>query len=296
MRGRRPVVVLALTVLVLSGLLLPASGKPITTMVHGPKGNVDFETLTLSATDFWDGVKTGRPVTISGELLLPKGEGRVPAVVLSHGSGGLGRAEDTWARELRSQGVAVFVVDSFTGRGISKFPPETELSRIGQVYDVYQALALLATHPRIDPGRIALMGGSRGGGLTLLAARTRALKAQAPDNLQFCAYLAFYPTVSTLVDYGPLASRPVRLFSGTVDEAAPIAAVRGFAEKQRAAGADVKLFEYEGAHHSFDNPDHWTPAVARIGTVSFTVHYHPQAHARVKEDVKATLAEVFAKR
>jgi len=296
MTGRRPVVVLALTVLVLSGLLLPVSGKPITTMVHGPKGNVDFETLTLSATDFWDGVKTGRPVTISGDLFLPKGEGRVPAVVLSHGSGGLGRAEDTWARELRSQGVAVFVVDSFTGRGISKFPPETELSRIGQVYDVYQALALLATHPRIDPGRIALMGGSRGGGLTLLAARTRALKAQAPDNLQFCAYLAFYPTVSTLVDYGPLASRPVRLFSGTVDEAAPIAAVRGFAEKQRAAGADVKLFEYEGAHHSFDNPDHWTPAVARIGTVSFTVHYHPQAHARVKEDVKATLAEVFAKR
>jgi len=73
MTGRRPVVVLALTVLVLSGLLLPVSGKPITTMVHGPKGNVDFETLTLSATDFWDGVKTGRPVTISGDLFLPKG-------------------------------------------------------------------------------------------------------------------------------------------------------------------------------------------------------------------------------
>jgi dienelactone hydrolase len=90
-------------------------------------------------------------------------------------------------------------------------------------------------------------------------------------------------------------SRPIRLFSGTVDEAAPIAAVRDFAEKQRAAGADVKLFEYEGAHHAFDSPDFRTPAVARIGTVSFTVHYHPQAHARVKRDVKATLAEVFAK-
>src|SRR5213593_1296025 len=295
MAGRRPVVILALTLLVLPELVLHASGKPITTMAHGPKGDVEFETLTLNASDFWDGVKTGQRVTISGELLLPKGEGRVPVVVLSHGGGGVGRAEDTWARELRSQGIAVFVVDSFTGRGIKKFPPETELSRIGQVYDVYQALALLATHPRIDPGRIALMGGSRGGGLTLLAARTRALKAQAPDNLQFCAYLAFYPTVSTLVDYGPLASRPVRLFSGTVDEAAPIAAVRDFAEKQRAAGADVKLFEYEGAHHAFDSPDFRTPAVARIGTVSFTVHYHPQAHARVKKDVKATLAEVFAK-
>jgi hypothetical protein len=65
-------------------------------------------------------------------------------------------------------------------------------------------------------------------------------------------------------------------------EAAPIAAVRDFAEKQQAAGADVKLFEYEGAHHACDSPDFRTPAVARIGTVSFTVHYHPQAHARVK--------------
>src|SRR2546422_6821642 len=113
MAGRRPVVILALTLLVLPELVLHASGKPITTMAHGPKGDVEFETLTLNASDFWDGVKTGQRVTISGELLLPKGEGRVPVVVLSHGGGGVGRAEDTWARELRSQGIAVFVVDSF---------------------------------------------------------------------------------------------------------------------------------------------------------------------------------------
>src|SRR3989449_5896397 len=119
MAGRRPVI-LALTLLVLPELILYASGKPITTMAHGPKGDVEFETLTLSASDFWDGVKTGQRVTISGELLLPKGEGRVPVVVLSHGGGGVGRAEDLWARELRSQGIAVFVVDSFTGRGDRK--------------------------------------------------------------------------------------------------------------------------------------------------------------------------------
>src|SRR5256712_11995306 len=82
MAGRRPVI-LALTLLVLPELVLHASGKPITTMAHGPKGDVEFETLTLNASDFWDGVKTGQRVTISGELLLPKGEGRVPVVVRS---------------------------------------------------------------------------------------------------------------------------------------------------------------------------------------------------------------------
>src|SRR5256712_7310914 len=250
MAGRRPVI-LALTLLVLPELVLHASGKPITTMAHGPKGDVEFETVTLNARGFWDGVKTGQRVTVSGELLLPKGEGRVPVVVLSHGGGGVGRAEDTWARELRSDGVAVLVVDSFTGRGIKKFPPETELSRAGQVYDVYQALALLATHPRVDPGRIALMGGSRGGGLSLLAAMTRSLKAQVPENLEFCAYLALYPTIRSTVDYGQLASRPIRLFMGTLDEATSITTVRAFAESQQPAGAAFKLFAIEGSHNPF---------------------------------------------
>ena len=296
MVGRRRLVVVALMLVIVPGaLVFHASGKPLTTMAHGPKGNVEFETLTLSASDFWNGVKAGRPVTISGELLLPKGEGRVPAVVLSHGSGGIGRAEDNWAHDLRSDGVAVFLVDSFTGRGIKKFPPETELSRAGQVYDVYQALALLATHPRVDAGRIALMGGSRGCGLSLLAAMTRSLKAQAPENLEFCAYLALYPSISAMREDGPLASRPIRLFTGTLDEAVPISAIRAFVEKQRATGADIKLFEYDGAHHAFDNPDFRAPLVARIGNTAFTVHYHPQAYAKLMKDVNATLTEVFAK-
>ena len=291
----RRVVMLAITLLALPGFVVRASGKPITTMAHGPKGNIEFDTLTLSASDFWDGIKTGKPVTISGELLLPKGEGRVPGVVLSHGGGGVGRAEDGWARELRSQGIAVFLVDSFTGRGIKKFPPDTELSRAGQVYDLYQALALLATHPRVDRGRIALMGGSRGGGLALLAAMTRSLNAQASANLEFCAYLALYPSIDATLDYGELASRPIRLFTGTLDEAAPITKVRGFAEKQLAAGADLKLFEYEGAHHAFDNPDFRAPVVATVRGTSFTVLYYAQAHAKLTKDVRATLAEVFAK-
>src|SRR3989475_3372484 len=295
MAGPRSAVVVALASLLLPWLVLHASAKPITTMTHGPKGNVEFQTLTLSASDFWNGVKTGPPITISGELLLPKGDARVPAIVLSHGGGGIGGMEDTWARELRSLGVAVFLVDSFTGRHIRSFPPENELSRAGQVYDVYQALALLATHPRVDPGRIALMGGSRGGGLSIMAAMTRSLKAQAPENLEFCAYLALYPTIRSTVDYGQLASRPIRLFMGTLDEATPITTVRGFAEKQRTAGADVKLFEYEGAHHAFDNPGFRAPLVATIGKTLFTVLYHPQAHAKVMKDVKETLAEVFAK-
>jgi len=90
MAVRRPLVILALMLLVLPGLVLHASGKPLTTMAHGPKGNVEFETRTLSASDFWGGVKTGRPVTISGELLLAEGEDRVPAVAWQRRCGSCG--------------------------------------------------------------------------------------------------------------------------------------------------------------------------------------------------------------
>jgi hypothetical protein len=56
------------------------------------------------------------------------------------------------------------------------------------------------------------MGASRGGGLSILAAMTRSLKAQAPENLEFSAYLALYPSISATFDYGQLASRLIRLF------------------------------------------------------------------------------------
>ena len=96
-----------------------------------------------------------------------------------------------------------------------------ELSRAGRVYDVYRALALLQSHPRIDASRIALMGPSRGGGLTVFAAMTRSLKAQLAEGMDFAAYLPFYPSISPTFDYGSLSNRPIRTFTDTADEAVP---------------------------------------------------------------------------
>src|SRR5947207_15404780 len=78
-----------------------------------------IETLTLTDQQFLTGDKNGKAVTIAGELRLPRGAtGRVPAVILQHGSGGVGPGPEFWARYLNDMGVASFVVDSFSGRGI----------------------------------------------------------------------------------------------------------------------------------------------------------------------------------
>jgi hypothetical protein len=49
------------------------------------------QTVTLSTADFLLGKKDGKPAMIAGELRIPKpGTDRLPAVVLIHGSGGVG--------------------------------------------------------------------------------------------------------------------------------------------------------------------------------------------------------------
>ena len=88
--------------------------------------------------------------------------------MLVHGSGGVTPREDRWAEELLQAGAATFVLDSFTGRSIAMTAEDqSQLSSLAMIGDAYRALELLATHPRIDPARIAVMGFSKGGAVAL---------------------------------------------------------------------------------------------------------------------------------
>ena len=79
-----------------------------------------IQTVTLSTSDFLLGRNDGKPAMIAGELRIPRpGTDRLPAVVLVHGSGGVGFNSGMWVGELNKAGFATFVADSFTGRGIT---------------------------------------------------------------------------------------------------------------------------------------------------------------------------------
>src|SRR4051794_28105092 len=119
-----------------------------------------IQTLTLSDKQFLEGdMSGGSPVTIGGQLRLPRGTGRVPVVVMMHGSGGPGANLEVWSREFTAMGIATFLIDGFTGRGLTSVSADqAKLGRLNFVLDTYRALGLLAKHPRADAGRIALMG------------------------------------------------------------------------------------------------------------------------------------------
>src|SRR3954462_15803758 len=110
-----------------------------------------IESVTVTNQQFLNGDKNGKRVVIGGELQMPQGEGRFPAVILVHGSGGVGAREDRWAHELNGIGVAVFILDTFTGRGIVQTnTDQSQLETLSMIGDAYRALAVLSKHPRID--------------------------------------------------------------------------------------------------------------------------------------------------
>jgi dienelactone hydrolase len=214
-----------------------------------------FASTTLTDQEFLTGKKDGKPVIIAGELRIPRaGIDRLPAVVLLHGSGGVAGNVDDWAQMFNSMGIAAFIVDSFTTRGIqSTVNDQDQLGRLAMTVDAYRALEMLANHPRIDPDRVALMGFSRGGQATLYASLKRFQKMHGPKGASFAAYIPFYPScATTYLDDEDVADRPIRVFHGVADDYVPVGPCRTYVGRLRKAGKDVELTEYPAAHHMFD--------------------------------------------
>jgi dienelactone hydrolase len=256
----RPSVRAAVAAALLCGAsLLPASESQAQANPKEIAARVElhaFPSLTLSDQQFLSGDANGKPVTMTGEFRIAQGSGRLPVVMLMHGSGGIGANIEPWSRSFNAMGISTFTIDGFSGRGLTSVnTDQASLGRLNFILDIYRALELLAKHPRVDPDRIVLMGFSRGGQAALYASLTRFNKLWNKSGAQFAAYIPFYPDCATsYAGESEVAEKPIRIFHGIPDDYNPVASCKPYIQRLRDAGRDVVLTEYPDAQHGFDTP------------------------------------------
>jgi dienelactone hydrolase len=237
----------------------------VTSFENGPPaGKYAFASWTpKTLTELAQGNRTDATVNVVGHLFLPPGDGKVPAVVLVHGSGGIYNALlDYWPKQFNAAGIAVFTLDMFGPRGVqSTADDQSQVPFAADVADTFAALRLLATHPRIDAQRVALMGFSRGGTATLRAAVQKIAGWQKlPDGLRFAAFIPTYAggcagVFRVVVKPGVFSTRPMLFIHGDADDYTPIAPCQDYADRIGKAGTPIEFLVIEGAHHKFDSDD-----------------------------------------
>jgi dienelactone hydrolase len=204
-----------------------------------------------------------RPAAVAlGQLVMPANvpvDAKLPAVVLVHGSGGIYPEEVTyWARRLNEQGIAAFVIDVFGARGVKSTGEDQSLVPFAaDTADAFAALGLLATHPRIDPKRIAVMGFSRGGITAVRSGVRKIIDGATPSGLRFAAHVALYSggcagVLSVTAKPGVFSPEPMLFVHGDADDYAYISDCRSYAQRINAAGTPTEFVALPGARHKFD--------------------------------------------
>lgn len=200
-------------------------------------------------------------VTIRGNLGFPEqAKNRYPAVVIVHGLGGYRNDNEGYvAAELRKSGFATLTYDSFAARGTTGAAMSGSTGYLpAGVADAYAALRRLASEPRIDADRIAVLGFSFGGEVAHLTAFERLRAALNPGQGRFAAHVAFYPALNlgAVAERGAYTGSPVLMLLGEKDENLPAPKVESYLAYARAAGnpAPIETVTYSGAYHAWTAP------------------------------------------
>lgn len=191
---------------------------------------------------------------INGVFTRPAGAtGNVPVMVIMHGSAGV--SEDgtgAWSKYFLNLGLATFVVDSLTPRGIiATGGDQSQLGYSGSTVDALLALKAVSTQPGVDSSRIGVIGFSRGAFAAAASSfeNVRAAVLGADSRLRFGLHVAYYGGCNAV---GTTTGAPIAIFIGTADDYVTAETCTANVEALRAKGANVDFTVYQGAHHGFD--------------------------------------------
>jgi uncharacterized protein len=247
----------------------------------------------------------GQTIMIAARLQIPlEANGKLPAVILMHGTSGLSYRGVYYAAALNRAGIATLAIDQWGGRNL----PGGSSSRPKNLYDnlpdIAGAYRLLAARPNIDASRIGILGSSMGGIESLLMMTHRHSDALLGDQVHLKAAVAFYPVCwlfnhASGAEFGNLVDAPVRIFVGTADDydggdAACQELLHSLPPKD---AMHLSIRAFPGATHEFDvfdGPrDFNDPGANRRHGGTIRVRPDPQARQQACDDLVQFFTKAF---
>lgn len=242
-----------LALLVVGGCSTYEAGEVRTSVADAGDGRIYF--ASADPYDFRDALDGDADrIVVHGDLSLPETSGgRVPAVVLVHGNGGVTGHQRDYAESLNDLGYAVFVVDSYTPRDVRSLTrAHVDVTEQMMLADAYAALRLLRTHDRIAPDRIGVVGWSKGGIVALFAMVDRLAGYLSANGERFAFAAAYYPYCGVELGADDRLAGPVLMLLGERDDYTPSATCVAMAESLTDRGEPIDHLVLPDAHHAFD--------------------------------------------
>lgn len=252
------------------------------------------------------GIKDPKPVPgveLVGSLQLPTGAGPFPLVILNHDCRGIKPFHSVYAKKLASWGYASFLIDAYNPRGVvagTVCPNianwDTKDFIASRTSDIYGAVKLLRSYPKIDGNKIVLLGWDRDS--TMSAVARLGIAASNPTLVPKAA-VAFYPDCRR-ISSGEFAV-PILIIAAEKDDWWPAASCQKMKHAaSKSNGAPVTLKLLAKAQHGFDDPDVGSKIVLEKAfnpnknpTRGATFAYNADASKAALETLKQFLQQAF---
>ncbi|MBT3237927.1 MAG: hypothetical protein HN360_04075 [Rhodospirillaceae bacterium] len=271
----RPIVISIISILTVTPFSGDALAKAKKSLTAKDDGRIEFPMQATLKGNKIDGI---------GTLKFPsKDKGKFPVVILAHGTKGIGYREDSWAGFLQDQGYATFVLDYFKPRGTKgkgknvPRPPE----------DVWGAISILSTHPRLDMNKVAVMGFSNGGSVTRSSANLNPDKDTngVLPKAFIMVYGGCHAELKAQAGYNPA----LLYIAGGEDKL--VKASTCLKRKNDARAKDIEVFVIDGAYHLFDGDKSATFKHPKWGKIK--VKADKEATGKARQKVISLLERVF---
>lgn len=239
----------------------------------------------------------GEEVNYSGDGITMKGyiaydnaiKGKRPGVLVVHEWWGHNAYARKRARMLASLGYTAMAVDMYGDGKTADHPKEAgefagmvRANMDGATKRFEAARATLASHPTVNPDKLAAIGYCFGGGIVLEMARR---------GVDLKGVASFHGSLGTKEPARPGSIKArILVMNGEADPFTKPETIAAFKQEMKDAGAQYEFVNYPGAMHAFTNPD----ATALGKKFNIPLAYNKSADRKSWKKMKAFLKSIFS--